>query len=168
MTKLMRPALSASSINALRVPESPRSSMPAKRKRGIVSIVRLHSDFHYIVQVSEDVGILQFELMHRPTRSIMLQPSSGPTAMLILPLRTPATPCPVPKSNHSPCRILSASCLLPKSHMFIRPCSERSMFFIDVMSCAGGLLTREATMTGSVSRMMPSSTSSSTASDCQG
>jgi hypothetical protein len=53
--------------------------------------------------------------------------------------------------------------------MFIRPCSERSMFFIEVMSCAGGLLTREATMTGSVSRMMPSSTSSSTASDweCQ-
>jgi hypothetical protein len=41
------------------------------------------------------------------------------------------------------------------------------MFFIEVMSCAGGLLTREATMTGSVSRMMPSSTSSSTASDWQ-
>ena len=39
------------------------------------------------------------------------------------------------------------------------------MFFIEVMSCAGGLLTRDATITGSVSRMMPSSTSSSTASD---
>lgn len=39
------------------------------------------------------------------------------------------------------------------------------MFFMEVMSCAGGLLTREATITGSVSRMMPSSTSSSTASD---
>jgi len=42
------------------------------------------------------------------------------------------------------------------------------MFFIEVMSCAGGLLTREATMTGSVSRMMPSSTSSSTARDYEG
>jgi hypothetical protein len=68
--------------------------------------------------------------------------------------------------THRPCRILSASCLLPNSHAFKKPCSDSSMFFIEVMSCAGGLLTREATMTGSVSRMMPSSTSSSTASDC--
>lgn len=40
------------------------------------------------------------------------------------------------------------------------------MFFMEVISCAGGLLTREATVTGSVSRMIPSSTSSSTARDC--
>jgi hypothetical protein len=68
-------------------------------------------------------------------------------------------------SDHRPCRILSASCLFPNSHAFKNPCSESSMFFIEVMSCAGGLLTRDATITGSVSRMMPSSTSSSTASD---
>jgi hypothetical protein len=67
--------------------------------------------------------------------------------------------------DHSPCRILSASCLFPNSHALRNPCSDSSMFFIELMSCAGGLLTREATMTGSVSRMMPSSTSSSTASD---
>ena len=91
--------------------------------------------------------------------------------MLILPFHAIENACnavPLQNTAHSPCRIRSASCLFPKSHMFIRPCSERSMFFIEVMSCAGGLLTREATMTGSVSRMMPSSTSSSTASDWQG
>lgn len=120
------------------------------------------------VHVSENVGFCILESDAPSYRSIMLQPSSMPTAMLVQPLKTPATPCPFQKPNHSPCRILSASCLFPKSHMFIRPCSERSMFFIEVMSCAGGLLTREATMTGSVSRMMPSSTSSSTASDCRG
>jgi hypothetical protein len=70
--------------------------------------------------------------------------------------------------HYRPCRIRSASCLFPNSHAFRKPCSDSSMFFIDVMSCAGGLLTREATMTGSVSRMMPSSTSSSTASDWRG
>jgi len=70
------------------------------------------------------------------------------------------------KLRYRPCRILSASCRFPNSHAFKKPCSERSMFFIDVMSCAGGRLTREATTTGSVSRMIPSSTSSSTARDC--
>ena len=39
------------------------------------------------------------------------------------------------------------------------------MLFIVVISCAGGRLTLDATITGSVSRMMPSSTSSSIASD---
>ena len=79
--------------------------------------------------------------------------------------RTPTTPCLLKKAFYRPCRIFSASCRLPNSHAFKKPCSERSMFLIDVISCAGGLLTRDATTTGSVSRMMPSSTSSSTASD---
>lgn len=111
--------------------------------------------------------------VYRTKRALcQLQPWNIPTAMLILPCHAIENACnavPLQNTAHSPCLIRSASCLFPKSHMFIRPCSERSMFFIEVMSCAGGLLTREATMTGSVSRMMPSSTSSSTASDweCQ-
>ena len=93
--------------------------------------------------------------------------------MLYLLLETPecpstATPCdafsvlPCPQR---PCLIRSASLALPNSHMFIMPCSLKSIFFIDTTSCAGGLLTRLATMTGSVSRMMPSSTISSMASE---
>jgi hypothetical protein len=109
---------------------------------------------------------------YRTKRALcQLQPWNIPTAMLILPCHAIENACnavPLQNTPHSPCLIRSANCLFPKSHMFIRPCSERSMFFIEVMSCAGGLLTREATMTGSVSRMMPSSTSSSTASDWEG
>ena len=57
----------------------------------------------------------------------------------------------------------SASFLFPNSHAFNRPCSLRSIFLTLGASCAGALDTRLETMTGSVSRMMPSSTISSTA-----
>ncbi len=83
---------------------------------------------------------------------------------IVLPQELPLTPRLLDKVFYRPCRNLSASCRLPNSHAFRKPCSDNSMF-TDDMSCAGGLLTREATITGSVSRMMPSSTSSSTASD---
>lgn len=100
-------------------------------------------------------------------QAAVLRPGPKRNAATAMPFasKTPATPTR-PRLPHKPCLIRSASCLFPNSHAFRNPCSERSRFFIDVMSCAGGLLTREATVTGSVSRMMPSSTSSSTARDC--
>lgn len=61
------------------------------------------------------------------------------------------------------CLIRSASLSLPNSQAFNNPCSLRSMFFTDAISWVGGLLTRLEMMTGSVSRMMPSSMISSTA-----
>ena len=61
------------------------------------------------------------------------------------------------------CRNPSANRLLPNSQALSNPCSVRSIFFIFGASGAGALLTREAIRTGSVSRIIPSSTISSMA-----
>lgn len=80
-----------------------------------------------------------------------------------LPQRPTPRQCFSQRANHRPCRNLSPSFILPNSHALSRPSSDRSIPLTEDMSCTGGLLTLEATMTGSVSRMMPSSIISSIA-----
>ena len=69
-----------------------------------------------------------------------------------------------PSTNHRLFRTASIPFFFAKSQIFNRPCSLKSRFFMFGASCAGALETRLATITGSVSRMIPSSTISSAAS----
>jgi hypothetical protein len=79
-------------------------------------------------------------------------------------IHTNPRPYPLfPCSTYSPCLILSANFIFPNSHAFSNPCSLKSIFFTLAASCAGGRDTRLEMTTGSVSRMMPSSTISSMA-----
>lgn len=70
-----------------------------------------------------------------------------------------------PTHAHRPCLSQSPSFALPNCAKLFMPCSLRSMFFSCATSWAGARLTRWTMMVGSVSRMTPSSTISSIASE---
>lgn len=70
-----------------------------------------------------------------------------------------------PDTHYRPCLNQSPSFAFPNCARLFMPCSLRSMPFNCATSCAGALLTRVVMIRGSVSRMIPSSTISSIASD---
>jgi hypothetical protein len=85
-----------------------------------------------------------------------------------LPISSCFTSITVPLSHskrisYNPCLSQSPNFALPSCARLFMPCSLRSMFFNCVTSCCGALLTLCTMMVGSVSRIIPSSTISSTA-----